>query len=158
VLDFHFQVDPEVFPQFRMNEIVAAATSRERFLAMLLIGAATVSLLLGAVGIYGIAAYTVRRRTSEIGVRVALGARPVDVTWMVLRQTLLVVVLGAAAGLALALAATRVLRTVLYQVSPTDPAVLLGVTGLIIGVAAAASLGPALRAARANPTSALREE
>jgi predicted permease len=142
----------------RMDDIVAAASARERFLAGLLLIAGATSLLLGAVGIYGIAAYSVSRRTPEIGVRVALGASPRAVTGMVLRQSLTVVLLGAAAGTGLGIVAGRMLRSVLFGVSPTDPLTLVGVASFLIGVALLASFAPALRAAHIDPARALRAE
>lgn len=141
-----------------MEDIVADATARERFLAGLLLTAGAASLLLGTVGIYGTAAYTVRRRTPEIGMRVALGASPRTVMGMVLRESLTVVLLGSAVGLALGLAGSRLLSSLLFDVSATDPVVMAGVTALLIIVALCASLAPARRAARTDPTSALRAE
>jgi predicted permease len=141
-----------------MEDIVAAASSRERFVAGLLLIAGAISLLLGAVGIYGVAAYTVSRRTPEIGVRVALGASPRAVMAMVLRQSLTVVLAGAAVGIGLGVVAGRTLRSVLFGVSPTDPLTLAGVASFFIGVAVIASFAPALRAARIDPARALRAE
>jgi predicted permease len=139
-----------------MDNIVAAASARERFLAGLLLIAGVISLLLGAVGIYGIAAYTVSRRTPEIGMRVALGASPRAVMSMVLRQSLRVVLTGAAVGVGLGIIAGRMLRSVLFDVNPTDPLTLVGVASFFIGVALIASFVPALRAAHIEPTRALR--
>jgi ABC-type antimicrobial peptide transport system permease subunit len=141
-----------------MDDIVAAASARERFLAGLLLIAGVISLLLGAVGIYGIAAYTVSRRTPEIGMRVALGASPRAVMSMVLRQSLTVVLTGAAVGMGLGIIAGRMLRSVLFDVSPTDPLAFVGVASFFIGVALIASLVPALRAAHIEPARALRAD
>jgi predicted permease len=115
-------------------------------------------LALAAVGLYGLVAYAVRRRTHEIGVRMALGATRTDVVGLVTRETAVVVAIGLAIGLALALATTRLLAAVLYGVSPSDPLTFAGATLLLIAVAALASLLPARRAARVDPMVALRHE
>jgi len=141
-----------------MEAIVTASTATERFLAILLLIGGGAALLMGSVGIYGIAAYNVRRRTHEIGVRVALGAAPVEVMRMVLRESAVVVLCGAFAGLAIAVAGSRALHAILFEVSPTNPAVLAGVTALMVGIALAASLVPAQRAASTDPVQALRTD
>lgn len=155
-----YSVDPSVsIARIRpMDDIVAAATASERFLAVLLLFAAGSSLLLGAVGIYGVAAYTVRRRTAEIGVRMALGAQPLEVTGMVVAQTMAVVAVGAIAGLFLAVLAGRSLEAVLFGVTPNEPSILLAVTVLLLLVAAGACVGPAARAAGTDPAATLRAE
>jgi predicted permease len=114
--------------------------------------------LLVATGLYGTLAYTVSRRTAEVGVRMALGAQRRDVLWMVLRGSLGVTLAGIAAGLPLAVASTRLLRSVLFGVRPGDPLVYAAAIAGIVVVSLAASLLPALRAASVDPMRALRDE
>jgi len=119
---------------------------------------AAVAMTLAAIGMYGLAAYTVARRTREFGIRVALGARSRDVLRMVLREHLRLVAIGAAAGVVIAIGLTRVMRTMLFEVSPTDvPTFACTVAGLgLMGLLAA--LVPARRATRVDPMVALRHE
>src|SRR5205807_1325201 len=114
-------------------------------------------LLLAAVGIYGVMSYMVAQRTSEIGIRMALGARPKEVLGMVLRQGLILALAGIATGLAGAFALARFTRGLLFQISPADP-VTFGAVGLIlIAVTLVAGLGPSWRASRIDPILALRD-
>ena len=119
---------------------------------------AAIALVLAAVGIYGVLAYLVARRTHEIGIRLAIGADRAQVVRMVLAQGLTLTALGLAAGLAGAVALSRLMAAVLYDVAPTDPLTFAVVIPGLLGVAAAASLVPALRAARVSPLVALRSE
>jgi ABC-type antimicrobial peptide transport system permease subunit len=102
-------------------------------------------------------AYTVARRTSEIGIRMALGARSRQVLLMILRESSWLAILGVAAGLAAAFALTRFVRTMLYGLQPTDPT-LIAATILLLAIAIAAAYGPARRASRIDPTQALRHD
>jgi ABC-type antimicrobial peptide transport system permease subunit len=117
-----------------------------------------VALTLGAVGIYGVVAYAVTRRTREIGVRMALGARATDVLGMVLREGGVLAGAGVTLGIAGALAASRVLSGFLFGVTPSDPAVFVAVPALLGFVALGACLIPARRASRVDPVEALRSE
>jgi putative ABC transport system permease protein len=117
-----------------------------------------VALLLAALGIYGVLAYSVAQRTREIGVRMALGARYSTVASMVVREALGVVGVGLALGIGGALALTRVMTSLLYDISPTDPATFVGVTLALGAVAVLASYLPARRAARVDPIVALRSD
>jgi putative ABC transport system permease protein len=130
-----------------------------RRLTLLLLGAfAAFALLLAAVGIYAVVAFSVDLRRHEIGVRMALGARRGDVLRMVVGQAMSTAAVGAVAGIAAALALTRVLATLLFGVSRFDPATFITVPVLLLSVACAASCVPALRATHVDPANALRTE
>jgi ABC-type antimicrobial peptide transport system permease subunit len=124
----------------------------------LLGGFGMAAVLLAAVGLYGLMGYLVERRTREIGVRRALGARSGQVRRMVLGQGARLAAVGAAAGLAAASVATSALRALLFEVSPTDPATFAVAAALVIGAAVAACWAPARRATRVQPVEALRSE
>jgi putative ABC transport system permease protein len=141
-----------------LDEVVTASASQPRFYMLLLGGFAVIALVLAAVGIYGVITYAVRQRTQEIGIRMALGATRQRVQRMVVGQGLILAGLGAAAGLAGALFATRGMRSLLYQVSAADPAIYLAVTLVLVLVAALAAYLPARRAARTEPQLAIRGE
>ncbi|MDQ3699177.1 MAG: ABC transporter permease [Gemmatimonadota bacterium] len=141
-----------------MEEVMRGSMARTSFTLLLLGIASAVALLLGAVGIYGVISYTVSLRTREIGVRIALGARSGDVGWLVTRQGIALALIGVALGLGGALGLTRLLSTLLFEVSPIDPLALGAASVALIAVAAAASALPAFRAARVDPVEALRAE
>ena len=141
-----------------MAATVYAAAARTRFTMLLLGVASAVALALGAIGIYGVMAYGVSLRQREIGVRMALGARPADVSRMISRQGVRLATAGVVIGLAGALVLTRFLRGLLYDVSPTDPLTLGATCGVLLGVALVASWLPARRAAALPPVEALRRD
>lgn len=141
-----------------MDAVVAAANAQPRFEMMLLGIFATVALLLAAVGIYGVMSYAVSRRTHEIGIRVSLGANPADVVLLVVRQGMLLALIGSVAGIIGALGLSRLMKSLLYGVKPIDPLIFGGVTILLLVVAMAASYLPARRAMRVDPMIALRYE
>jgi len=141
-----------------LTDIRARSVGDRRFTMLVLGGFAALGLLLAAIGIYGVLAYSVARRTREIGVRMALGAARRRVVRMVLRDSLTPVVAGSVVGIAAALVATRLMRAMLYGVSPTDPVTFVVVTLVLLSVALLASVVPASRAARVDPIVALREE
>jgi ABC-type antimicrobial peptide transport system permease subunit len=117
-----------------------------------------IALVLACIGIYGVISYTVRQRTREIGVRVALGADRLRIFGQILRESLTLAGAGIAIGLLASLALTRYLETLLFEVKPADPAVYTGVAILMLIVAAAASYFPSRRAAMVDPVVALRDE
>jgi len=141
-----------------MEEIVTQASARTAFTMLLLVIAAGVALVLGAVGLYGVISYLVSQRTQEIGVRMALGADRGRVSRMVLRQGLVLALVGLSFGLAGAFAVTRLLTSVLYGVSPTDPLTFGSVSLLLLAITLLASYLPARRAAAVQPLEALRHE
>jgi predicted permease len=118
----------------------------------------SVALVLAMVGLYGLRAYTVARRTREIGIRLALGAKPGDAQRMILREGLVITSVGVVAGLALSLLAGKLLASVLYKVSGVDPLVFLTATAVMAAVSLLACYLPALRASRVDPMVALRYE
>jgi putative ABC transport system permease protein len=141
-----------------MNEVVARSTASPRFYLLLLASFAAAALALAAVGIYGVMSYSVARRRGEIGIRMALGARPRDVLRLVMAEAVGVAAAGAAAGLAAALARTRLMTGLLYGVGATDPATFAAVCAVLILVALAATYIPARRAVAIDPLTALRSE
>jgi putative ABC transport system permease protein len=141
-----------------LEQLVSQSIAPRRF-AMLLLGAfAIVALLLGAIGIYGVISYTMNRRTHEIGIRMALGAQRHDVLALVVRQGMRLALIGVGAGLAGALAATRALQSLLFEVKPFDSLIFLLVTLTLTAVAFVACWLPARRAAKIDPMEALRYE
>lgn len=140
------------------REQIAETIGKPRAFAVLTTAAGVIGLLLACVGLYGIVSYDTLRRTHEIGIRMALGARPSDVLRLVMRQTLVVVTIGAGIGIALALAASRLIASMLFGIAPSDPFAIASALAVLIGVALAASYVPARRALHLDPTQALRYE
>jgi putative ABC transport system permease protein len=153
-------LDPEqpVARVATLDELMEASTAQPRFRTFLLGSFAGVALLLSAIGIYGVMAYTVSRRTREVGVRMALGARPVDILRLVFGESMTLTLLGVGFGLVGAYAVTRVMKTLLFGVTSTDPFTFTSVTLLLCSVALLASYIPARRAMRVDPMAALRDE
>jgi predicted permease len=141
-----------------MTEVVGASVSSRRFPMLLLSGFALLALVLAAVGIAGVVGYSVVQRTQEIGVRMALGAQPRDVLRLVVGHSVVWVLAGVGCGLVASVGLLRFLQTMLYGVTPTDPAVLSVVSVVLFAVAVGASYWPARRAARVDPVTALRNE
>ena len=152
--------DPDLplFSVQPMTSVLAATLGARRFAASLVAGFAALALLLSCIGIYGVVSFLVEQRTSEIGLRVALGATGGGIVRLIVGQGLSLALAGVAAGMAAALIVTRTMSTLLFQVSPLDPVTFLLVPGLLIGVAAVACLLPARRAARLDPVAALRRD
>jgi putative ABC transport system permease protein len=141
-----------------MQEVVRESTARTNFNMMLLSIFAGVALLLAAIGIYGLMAYSVQQRTREIGIRMALGARPNNVLLLVLREGLSLALVGTALGILGAVWLTQAIESLLFRVSPNDPLTFTFVAILLLGVAIAATYIPARRATKVDPIVALRSE
>jgi ABC-type antimicrobial peptide transport system permease subunit len=141
-----------------MDDVLNKSVATERMMAFLALFFAGCALLVTAIGLYGTLAYATARRTSEIGIRIALGARRAGVVVMVLRESVLVAAVGTGAGLIAAVLASHALASFLYETSPRDPSVLVYSVVALAFIAGAASVLPALRAARTDPMRALRNE
>ncbi|HEY7497348.1 MAG TPA: ABC transporter permease [Vicinamibacterales bacterium] len=141
-----------------MDEIVSNSVAERRLTMLLLTIFAGAAVLLAAVGIYGVIAYSVTQRTQEIGIRMALGANGADVLRMIVSRAIALVAIGIAAGAAGALFLTRLITGLLFQVEPGDPATFVAVAAVLTAVALAASIIPGLRATRVDPVIALRAE
>ena len=152
-------LDPQVAPSIEPLEEVFGSSLAERWFQLLLLGFfGATALLLAVVGIYGVISFHVAQRTHEIGVRVALGATGENVVRLVVQQGLLLAALGVALGLAGALAVTRLMQSLLYRVTTTDPVTFLAVPGLLGVAAMLACVLPACRAVRVDPVIALRAD
>jgi putative ABC transport system permease protein len=147
-----------VFEVRSMPEIVGNVTSAPRMAFILLDILALVALVLAAIGIYGVTSYNVGQRTQEVGVRLTFGAPPNAILYMLVRQATTLTLFGVAVGLLCALLMTRLMSSLLYGVSSTDPAIFLGATALVTIVATVACYLPARRAVRVDPLTALRSE
>ena len=141
-----------------VGQVLSASVARPRLVMALLMVFAGVGVVLGAVGVYGVIAYAVGERRREIGVRIALGAEPRTVAGSVVMRGVRYAAIGVALGLVGAFAATRVMRTLLFGVSATDPATFAGLSAFLLAVAALASYLPARSAARTDPMVALRSD
>jgi ABC-type antimicrobial peptide transport system permease subunit len=139
-----------------MEDRMLTSIARPRLYAILLGGFAAFALIVAAVGLFGVLSYGVAQRSRELAVRTALGARPIDIVRLVLGHTLAVTGVGVAAGLLGSLVLTRALGSLLYGITPHDGITYAAVSLILIIVAAAASFGPARRAARLDPLRALR--
>jgi predicted permease len=141
-----------------MDSIINDSISSQRMMALLSLFFAGCALLITAIGLYGTLAYATARRTSEIGIRMALGAQRVQVVSLIFKENARVAIVGCVAGLVAAILASRVLASFLYEVSPHDPWVLVASAAVLLGIASCASLLPAFRAARIDPIVAIRCE
>jgi predicted permease len=141
-----------------MRDSVDASLTQDRFIAQMGSAFSLFALLLACVGLYGVMSYTVARRTNEIGIRIALGAQRRDVVGLVLRETMLLVIIGVIIGLSAALGATRLIASLLYGLTPNDPLTIGLASMLLLTVAALAGYLPARRASRVDPMVALRHD
>jgi ABC-type antimicrobial peptide transport system permease subunit len=137
---------------------IRSSLSAERLFAGLIGSFGALAVLLAAIGLYGVLAYTVAHRTAEIGIRIALGAGRGNVQWLVLRESLLTVAVGILVGVPAALALSKLVRSMLYGVTPDDTVSFAAALILMVGVTAVAAWVPARRAARVDPMVALRYE
>jgi putative ABC transport system permease protein len=149
--------DQPVYSVRTMDDVVMNSLGTRRVSTQLFAVFACAALLLAAIGIYGVMAYSVTQRTQEIGLRMALGAQKSDVLALVIRQGMTLTVIGVIVGLAGAFALTRVIGNLLYGVTATDPATFVAIPFLLLFVALLACYLPARRAARLDPTRALAQ-
>jgi ABC-type antimicrobial peptide transport system permease subunit len=150
--------DVPVGMMYTMEQQVDNSVGRERLMASLSTFFGTLGLLLTSIGLYGILAYTVTRRTGEIGIRMALGARRSDVIWLVLQGAIGYVLSGIVIGVASVLAGSRVVASLLYGIQPNDPGNLVATIVTILFVTTLAAFLPSLRASRVDPAISLRQE
>lgn len=150
--------DTPLFNVNTMEEMVANSISREKFSAFLMTILAISALILASVGIYGVMSYLVTQRTHEIGMRMALGAHPVDILKLIVGRGMILVLLGLGIGVVAALALTRLMVSLLYGVTASDPVTIAGAAVLLAAVAFVANIIPAMRAMKVDPLVALRQE
>ena len=153
-------IDPRIaitHPQ-TVEQRIDRSIFQDRMLAVLSVSFGVLALILAAIGLYGVVAFVVTRRTAEIGVRIALGAPPRRVLWMVFREALLLTGIGVVIGAPASLAAGRMARSVLFGVTPDDPRVIAAGILTLFVIGACAALAPARRAAAIDPMRALRSE
>ena len=141
-----------------MEDLLGRSTSDRRFSMLLVVAFAALAVLLAAVGLYGVVSYSVSQRTAEIGLRMALGATSSDVSRMILMQGLKPAIVGVTLGLVAAAFSTKVVRSLLFGVTPTDPLTFALVPPLLLALATLACYLPARRATPLDPTIALRAE
>jgi ABC-type antimicrobial peptide transport system permease subunit len=147
-----------VFGVVTMDEQIRDKLTQERMIAQLVSFFGALALLLACIGLYGVMAHGVARRTNEIGIRMALGARGGNIAWMVLRETLILVGVGLALGVPAALFAGRLVSSQLFELRGADPWTLIGAAVVLTVVAMLAGYIPARRASRVDPLTALRYE
>lgn len=153
------EADPDIAPRISlMRDLVAESVGERRFTLLVMSGFAGIGLLLAALGIFGVVAYSVAQRTREMGIRLALGASGRNVRGMVLRGAMLPVILGLGVGMVGAWGLSRIMTGLLYEVTPNDPATFLGTSSLLLVTGLLASWIPTVRGTRIDPVVALREE
>lgn len=152
------QIDPQVpIDEIKPMELVVAdSMAQTSFTMLLLLIASGIALVLSAVGIYGVISYVVGHRRAEIGIRMALGAQVSQVSRMIVGQSVRLAIVGVVVGVLGSIVVTRLFRTLLFEVNPTDPAVLIGVSAMLLSMSVVASLGPTRRAAKIDPLEAMR--
>jgi ABC-type antimicrobial peptide transport system permease subunit len=154
------EIDPNlpIVGLMTQTDQIAVSLAQERLFARLATLLGGVAILLSAIGLYGLLAYGVSRRTPEIGLRMALGAPRARVQWMVLKESLVLAALGLLVGIPAAIAGTRILKSLLFGLSPNDPGTIAAAAAGMILLAALAGYIPSRRAARVDPLIALRAE
>ena len=152
------QIDPQgpIDDIKPMELVVADSMAQTSFAMLLLLIASGIAMVLSAVGIYGVISYVVDQRRSEIGIRMALGAQVTQVSRMIVGQSVRLAIAGVIVGVLASIAVTRLFRTLLFEVSPTDPVGWVGVSAMLLLMSVAASLGPTRRAAKIDPLEAMR--
>jgi ABC-type antimicrobial peptide transport system permease subunit len=155
-----WEIDPDLpVPEIQTQTAIMAQTSaKERVFTQLLSLFGGFALVLASIGLYGVTAYSVNRRTAEIGVRVAVGAKPRQIVWLILRRVFALAGVGVVVGIPVALAGGPLVESLLFGVRATDPATVAGAACVMLAVATAAGLLPALRAAGVSPRRALETE
>jgi putative ABC transport system permease protein len=152
------EVNQPIVNVMTMERRLAESVAPRRFQTLLFGLFAAVALVIATVGIYGVISYAASQRTHEIGIRVALGARRADILWMVIRRGMSLTLIGVTIGLAAAIALTRVMKNLLFNVSATDPATFSIIVLLLISVAILASYIPARRATKVDPLQSILSE
>jgi ABC-type antimicrobial peptide transport system permease subunit len=154
------QIDDKlpIFGVTSMSDQLHEHWNQERLIAQLVSFFGALALILACIGLYGVMAHGVARRTNEIGIRMALGAKGGNIAWMILRETLYLVLAGLLIGVPAALAGARLISAQLFETSPTDPVTLIAAAAILTLVALLAGYLPARRASRVNPLTALRYE
>ena len=154
------QIDPRlpIMNVTTQTAAIEARLSQERLYAVAYTAFGGLATLLAAIGLFGLASYTVTRRTNEIGIRMALGAPSTGIAWMVLRESLVLVAAGVAAGVGTVLLAGRLVASLIHGLAPTDPVTIVQAATVLAGIAAVAGYLPARRAARVDPLTALQDE
>jgi ABC-type antimicrobial peptide transport system permease subunit len=154
------QIDDKlpIFGVTTLNEQLSEKLNQDRLIAQLVSFFGALALVLACIGLYGVMAHGVARRTNEIGIRMALGARGGNIAWMILRETLYLVLAGLLIGVPAALLGARLVSAQLFGMSPTDPITLVAAAMVLTLVALLAGYLPARRASRVNPLTALRYE
>ncbi len=150
--------DLPMFNVRTMDDRVSESLAQRRFAMQLLTLFAIIAMVLATIGIYGVMSYLVSQGTRELGIRLALGATPADVLWLVGRHTGVIALTGVLIGVALALGLTRFIRTLLFEVSPVEPLTFASIAIVLLTTALVAGLVPARRAARIDPLQSLRTE
>ncbi|HJU73723.1 MAG TPA: FtsX-like permease family protein, partial [Gemmatimonadaceae bacterium] len=139
-----------------LDDLIASATATDRFYAVMIAAFAATALLLASFGLYGVMSSLVEQRRREIGIRAAMGGTPAAIGWLVMREGLLVTLLGLGVGTLAAFGSTRLLSGLLYGVRPTDPLTYAAIIAIVLAVAAVAAFAPLRRATRVDPIEALR--
>lgn len=160
ILDELRRFNPEIRVErtTTFDRLVDESIVQDRLLATLSTWFTGVALVLAMVGLYGLTSYTVRQRTNEIGIRMALGASGRVVQWLILREVLVLVIAGTAIGIPAAVAASRFIRSLLFDVGPTDAGTIVVAAAMLIVIAVLVGTFPARRAMRVDPIVALRRE
>src|SRR6202167_749727 len=154
------QMDPSI-PMYQVHDLdfyLARSAAQPRFQTLLVTSFAAMALLLAAIGLYGVLSYIVQQRSTELALRLAVGAQRSEVLRLVLKRGMTLAAIGVAVGLGISACLSRFIATLLYGVQPVDPLTFAGVSLLLLLVALAASIAPAYRAAQADPMITLRNQ